>query len=121
MEKSIRDFQFIIYAALFVISMAVLVIVSNQLIFHNSFLNDAQFNVGDWVYWIFAVSFIAAIMFGYSMWANLRDTSRFESLINSSSKSVFVRNLDELERLAKKLGKGYLIQLENAKEKWKVK
>nr|1X9B_A Chain A, hypothetical membrane protein ta0354_69_121 [Thermoplasma acidophilum] len=52
---------------------------------------------------------------------NLSDRAKFESMINSPSKSVFVRNLNELEALAVRLGKSYRIQLDQAKEKWKVK
>ncbi|CAC11498.1 hypothetical membrane protein [Thermoplasma acidophilum] len=121
MERSIRDYQFIIYAIVFVASFSVLIIVSNQLLFHNAFLDTAAFDVGNWVYWIFAVSFIFTITMAYLMVRNLSDRAKFESMINSPSKSVFVRNLNELEALAVRLGKSYRIQLDQAKEKWKVK
>ncbi|PYB68654.1 DUF3198 domain-containing protein [Thermoplasma sp. Kam2015] len=121
MERSIRDYQFIIYAVVFVASFTVLIIASNQLLFHNAFLDAAAFDVGDWVYWIFALSFIFTITMAYLMVKNLSDRAKFESMINSPSKSIFVRNMNDLEMLAARLGKSYKIQLDQAKEKWKVK
>ncbi len=121
MEKSLRDYQFFLYVILFAVSIVVFVISANQLLFHESLLNQLSFNVGYWIYWIFALSLIFALTFIYMVFSVIKNASRFEELINSTSKSTFVKNLKELEIISKKLGKSYIIQLKTAKERWKVK
>ncbi len=121
MERSLRDYQFLIYAILFAISIVVFVISANQLLFHVGLINQLSFDVGYWIYWIFALSLIFAISFLYMLFDIVHKASRFEELINSSSKSIFVKNLKELQYISKRLGKSYVEQLKSAEEKWKVK
>lgn len=124
MQNSWKNYQFYLYVVLFAVGIVFLLITVNDLVSRNSALIRSGFTLsstGDWEYWIFAVSLVLAATFLYMTLKIVVHTKKFEELITSSSKYTFVKNIKELQKLAKELGPHYGEQLNQAMEKWKVK
>lgn len=124
MENSWRNYQFYIYVVLFAVGIVFLVITVNDLVTRNNAIIKAGLTLsttGNWEYWIFAVSLVIAATFLYLTVKIASDTRKFESLINGESKYTFVKNIRDLQKLARELGPRYNDQLNQAMEKWKVK
>ena len=124
MATSWRSFQSYIYAILMAVGAVLLLITFNDLLFHNQVLIDNGFSLiaaGNREYWIFALSLIMAFTFVYMFIKVTNDAKKFKTLINSSSKHTFVKNLRQLQKISKNLGPEYVIELERSMEKWKVK
>jgi len=84
--------------------------------------SDIVEDIGNWYWWFLIISlffFIPAS--GWFMYSNMADRRRFDELIDTDSKKVFVSNLDELEEIAFRLGTTYQEELFDKKEELKVK
>lgn len=123
MSSKIREYQSILYILGAAVALTVFAISANDLIFHNSFLLNNSISlklVGSWIYWIFAITLTLSGILFYMYYKVVEDIRKFQSLINSSSKHIFIRNLKELEEIARHLGKKYVFELEEKKQRWKV-
>lgn len=76
---------------------------------------------GDWVYYIFALSIIGDGYFTYLFFTTVNSRKKFEELMNTDSKSAFVKNVRDLEIEARKLGPSFKRRLEEKKEQLKIK
>lgn len=124
MNKSFREYQSIIYIVVAAVSIIFLLISSNDLIFHSNALTQAGLTLsiaGNWSYWILVLSALGTIIFLYMYIHIISSLRKFNELINSPSKQVFVKNLRELERTARVLGSRERQLLKEAREKWKVR
>lgn len=123
MERSVRDFQEIIYILISAVSLIFFVISTNDLLVHNVILIHAglTLSVGGWIYWIFTVSLIFTFVFLYMFFKTISNLRKFARLINSPSKQTFVKNLVDLEKLAQSLGSVERKALDAAKDRWKVR
>ena len=123
MASAIRDYQSFIYLVLGAVGVTILFVSINDLIIHNASISSAiTFQpLGNWLYWVFAIGLVFALVFFYMFFKIIDDTKKFERLINSSSKQSFVTNLKDLEKLSKTLGRKYSLELKQTKQKWKVK
>ena len=123
MERSIRDYQQIIYIVISAVSLIFFIISTNDLLVHNKAIIHAglTISVGSWIYWVFTVSLIASFVFLYMFFKTVSNLRKFAKLINSPSKQTFVKNLVDLEKLAQSLGTEEKRVLDQAKERWKVK
>jgi hypothetical protein len=74
-----------------------------------------------WVAWLLIISLILLGAAAYFLYANVRDKNRFNELIDTGSKSIFVRNQNELEEIAFRLGTKYQELLFEKKKELKVK
>lgn len=77
--------------------------------------------VNVWNWWILVISSIAIFMGGMYLYTYFRDSRSFNKLIDTSSKSTFRKNLDELEDLSWKLPSSFRKRLLEKKEQLKVK
>ncbi len=124
MKFSFRNYQFIIYIALLALFAVIFLITVNDLLINNTAIQDSGFTLsstGNWIYWIFALSFVFALIFAYFVYRYLADVKSFKELSEGSSKQNFVKNLRKLEKVAQRLGPIFQEQLQKSKEKWNVR
>ncbi|MEM0155480.1 MAG: DUF3198 domain-containing protein [Thermoplasmataceae archaeon] len=119
-----KDYQFFIYLILLAVSVLILIISMNDVLFHNNsfsayFMTFSPF--GNWVYWIFAAGIIFTIIFFYLFYRVILDMRKFDELVSKGSKFNFVKSLKELRTISKRLGPRYQRLLSEAMEKFKVK
>ena len=74
-----------------------------------------------WVAWLFIGALILLGAAAYFLYANVKDKKRFDELIDTGSKSIFVRNQNELEEIAFRLGTTHQEILFDKKKELKVK
>ena len=124
MANSWREYQFYIYVILFAIGVVFLIITINDFVTKNEGIIKAGLTItstGDWEYWIFALALILSTTFLYLSVKVASNTKRFEELIRGESKSAIVKNLKELQRLARELGPRHGEELQKTMDKWKIK
>lgn len=124
MNRSWREYQSYIYLVLLAIGIVFLVMTLNDLIVKDPGLKSSGFTLafaGSWETWIFAVSIVVSMVFAYYFAKVLQETRKFHSLVASSSKHSFVKNLRDLQRIARHLGPRYEQLLRESMDKWKVK
>ncbi|MCL4329930.1 MAG: DUF3198 domain-containing protein [Candidatus Thermoplasmatota archaeon] len=124
MKISFRNYQFIIYIAFLALSAVIFLITTNDLLINNTVIQDSGLTLsstGDWIYWIFALSFVFTLVFAYLVYRYIDDVKNFKKLSEGSSKQTFVKNLKKLEKIAFRLGPLFQEQLQKSKEKWNVR
>jgi len=77
--------------------------------------------LGSWIYWLVLVGPICMIWGGWYIYDLSKTRKEFIELIESDSKSLFKKNLRDLEYAAYKLGNKYQIMLEEKKKDWKIR
>lgn len=77
--------------------------------------------IGYWDYWIFMLALILTFASVYLLFQNVSDRKTFNDLIDTGSKATFVRNQDELEEIAFRLGTKYQDILFDKKKELKIK
>lgn len=124
MSKIYREWFFYIYLILTVVFLFIFMVSSNDLLFHyDGFINNGiTFQAaGNWNYWIFFISLILTAIFTYYTYEWIRDDNFFNEIINSDSKSKFIKNMRELEKIARKHGPTYEERLDSKKSAWKIR
>jgi hypothetical protein len=119
-----KDYQFFIYLVLLAISILVLIISMNDVLFHNSGFSTyfvTFSSIGNWIYWIFVAGVIFTILFFYLFYRVLLDMRKFDELVSKGSKFSLMKSLKELRVISKRLGPRYQKLLSEAMEKYKVK
>ncbi|MCL4343251.1 MAG: DUF3198 domain-containing protein [Candidatus Thermoplasmatota archaeon] len=120
----IREYKPIIYLVILAASLIFMVITMNDLIFLNGSFRDAGLSLlslGNWEYWIFAVSFVLTLLFGYMFFTILRDARKFYAIVENGNKLSLSKNLREMQEIAKKLGSNYEKKLAEATKRWNVR
>ena len=87
----------------------------------NDFLQSFFNATGNWIYWLFIISITFTIACGWIFGDLVLKLSKFNNLIKTTSKATFVRNQEELELLAWKLGPNYLDILDERKHDFKIR
>jgi hypothetical protein len=77
--------------------------------------------IGNWKYWIFLISAATLGISTYLIYSNAKKRSEFNELIETDSKQVFVKNLDDIEYLAFQLGPSYEEKVWDKKQSFKIK
>jgi uncharacterized protein (DUF58 family) len=77
--------------------------------------------LGGWSYYIFVLSLVGFLYFAYLLAATTAQRRRFEELIESDSKSTFVKNSRDLDIIARKLGPSFRKRFEEKKDQLRVK
>ncbi len=124
MSKIYREWMFYIYMILSAIFVIIFIISANDLLFHyNGFINNGlTFEAaGNWNYWIFTLSLIFSGIFLYYTYDWFKDDRFFNEIMNSDSKSKFIKNMRELETIARKHGPSYEERLVEKKSAWKIR
>ncbi len=76
---------------------------------------------GAWNYWIILFSSFGVALGGWYFYDTKKKIKKFESLMETNSKSAFTRNLADLEEIAWYLGGDYSSRLEEKKRKLRIK
>lgn len=124
MASSWREFQSVIYLILMAIGVVLLILTVNDLVIKNSSVIQSGFSLtvlGNWEYWILVAALFISATFAYYFVKVTSDTKKFNELIKSSSKHSFLKNLKELQKIARTLGPSYETELQKSMDKWKVK
>jgi hypothetical protein len=87
----------------------------------NEFLKDFKNGIGNWIYWLFIITMMFAIICGWIFGDLMIKLSKFNKLVKTTSKATFVRNQDELESLAWKLGPKYIDTVDERKHKFRIR
>lgn len=124
MATSWRQYQSYLYLFLMAVGVVLLIMTVNDLIINNTAVIDSGFTLkfmGAWETWLFAIAILIAATFSYYFAKVTSDTKKFHKLLDSSSKQNFVKNLRELQKIARNLGPTYEELLHKSMDKWKVK
>ncbi|MCL4350683.1 MAG: DUF3198 domain-containing protein [Candidatus Thermoplasmatota archaeon] len=123
MQKIFRSLMFYVYFLITIVSVAIFIIASNDLVFHNpGFTSVVSFSsVGNWNYWILILAFLVFLVMFYYTYEWIKDDIFFNSNIHSDSKASFLKNMRKLEKIARKHGGLYNERLKEKKASWKIK
>jgi hypothetical protein len=77
--------------------------------------------LGNYIYWLFLIMVTLTIACGWIFFDMMIKRQKFNDLIQTSSKATFVRNQNELEELAWKLGPRYMELLNERKRKFRIR
>ncbi len=122
--RNIRERLLIVSGSIFAISMIGLTISSIYLFFRDAvpdFLGNIASAPGNWNYWILLLSGLGLMVGGWYFYDTVKKRRKFEDLMETNSRSKFMRNLPELEDIAWYLGKEYEERLEEKKRTLRVK
>ena len=87
----------------------------------NQFLNDFYDSIGDYNYWLFIGMVALTIAGGWIFVDAILKLQKFNKLIQTTSKATFVRNQNEIEELAWKLGPKYQDMVYERKRKFRIR
>lgn len=123
MEMSWREYQYYMYLVFTALFLILFLISFNDLVIHYSGISNlvSLTSLGNWLYWIIAISFSLTLVFFYYLYRYTNDSKKFYNLINGSSKQTFVKNFKDLEIISSRLGPSYVKELEKAKNKWNMR
>ena len=88
---------------------------------NNEMLTGFYNAIGNWNYWLFIITITLTIACGWIFFDLMLKLSKFKKLINTTSKATFVRNQDEIESLAWKLGPKYMDIVDECKQQFKIR
>lgn len=124
MSFNLKNLYIYFYMALMVVSFIFFLITFNDLITGNMTIENSGLtlvSIGNWQYWVFALSFIGFFIFLYYSYSWIKDDNFFRKNINNESKANFIKNLRKLERIARKHGKNYEEMIKERKAYWKIR
>lgn len=124
MKPDLREYKPFAYIIILAVSVIFFIISANDLIFGDKYIMNnfvTLTSIGTWEYWVFTISFIFTVTFGYFVFVVFRDTRKFYDIIERGTKQSFLKNYKELQQIAKKLGPKLEESLAEATKKWKVK
>ncbi len=87
----------------------------------NGFLQSIFDALGNYIYWLFIAMITLTIACGWIFVDLVLSRQKFDELVKTGSKAVFVRNFNELEDLAWKLGPKYMDIVYERKKKLRIK
>jgi len=77
--------------------------------------------IGNYDVWALLIGFLLLIICAYYLYDYIASRKRFEELVDTGSKSKLLRNFEEIDRLAYKLGSAYSIKWKDIKRKHKIR
>lgn len=84
-------------------------------------LNNLMDQIGDYKYWCILIGPVLILAGGWYFYDNLNKRREFAELMETTSKKMFIKNLDRLEFLAWKLTPWHQVELTKKKKKFHVK
>ncbi|MGM0509913.1 MAG: DUF3198 domain-containing protein [Thermoplasmatota archaeon] len=63
--------------------------------------------VGDWIYWFLVIGGFLTLIFGWLIIDRFKKMKEFKDLVETESKSKFIKNIARIETLALSLGPQY--------------
>jgi hypothetical protein len=88
---------------------------------NNEFLQNFFDLLGNWIYWLFIIAIMFMIACGWIFGDLVLKLSKFNKLIKTTSKATFVRNQEEIETLAWKLGPKFIDIVDERKHDFKIR
>ncbi len=85
------------------------------------YLEDILKNIGGWIVWMVVAGPIFLIGGGWYFFDGIMKRREFNSLIDTDSKAVFVRNYDRLEELAYYLTENHKQRFYDKRDVFKIK
>jgi H+/Cl- antiporter ClcA len=82
---------------------------------------DFVTSIGAWGYWFFVLGILGAVAGGYFTYSYVSTLRKFERLMSMKGRSNFIRDLDEIERLAYVLGPSFEKRVVEKKSEMKIK
>lgn len=111
----------IISLSFFIVSAIGIFLIDLDFFKNNEILQDFFNSIGAWNYWLFMVAITFAVGCGWIFADLMLKLSKFNKLINTTSKATFVRNQEEIENLAWKLGPKYMNIVDDRKHKFRIR
>lgn len=112
----------------FIVSLLFLILSSLGIFFSDyDFVKDNEFlqnffnSIGNWNYWLFIIVITLTIACGWIYGDLMLKLSKFKELMKTTSKATFVRNQEEIETLAWKLGPKYIDIVTDRKTEFKIR
>lgn len=93
----------------------------HEFVLNNDFLNNFYNGIGNWNYWLFIIAITITVACGWIYGDLMLKLSKFNGLIKTTSKATFVRNQEEIETLAWKLGPKYMDIVDERKQKFRIR
>ena len=78
-------------------------------------------DIGAWSYWALLFGVMAAILGGYYTYSHIDKMRKFEAMMENRGRVNFMRDLDEIERLAYELGAAFEARVIERKREFKLK
>jgi hypothetical protein len=82
---------------------------------------DIIASVGAWGYWLILFGVLGGIAGGYYTFDRISRARSFNKFMATRSRAHFIRDLDEIERLAYGLGPGFELRVLERKREYKLK
>lgn len=123
-RKYVLEISFIglIFGSIFLALSTVGVFLENyDFVKDSAFLKGFLDTLGNYKYWLFIIALCVTIACGWIFGDLILKLKKFNSLIKTESKATFVRNQNELEELAWKLGPKYSKILNKRKRKFRIR
>ncbi len=70
-------------------------------------ISDMGDAIGDWIYWLLVIGGFLTLIFGWLIIDRFKKMKEFKDLIETESKSKFIKNIARIETLALALGPQY--------------
>ncbi len=77
--------------------------------------------LGNWTYWFLVIGGFLVLVFGWYFIDRVKNINKFKDLMDTTSKSKFIKNIAEIETLALSLGKKYEDQVTEREKEYKIK
>ena len=82
---------------------------------------DMNNAIGNWIYWLLVVGVLMILFLGLYVWDRHKKIQEFNELIDTQSKSKFVKNIARLETLALILGPRYEEEFLEKEKQYKIR
>ena len=82
---------------------------------------DMNNAIGNWIYWLLVVGVLMILFMGLYVWDRHKKIEEFKELIDTQSKSKFVKNIARLETLALILGPRYEEEFLEKEKQYKIR
>ena len=86
-----------------------------------SVIEDYSEAVGAWNWWILVIALVGVFVGGYYLYSYIKDSRKFEKLIDTNSKATFLRNMEELDELSWELPGSYRERFYEKRAQFKIK
>lgn len=78
-------------------------------------------SIGAWGYWAILIGVLAAIAGGYYTYDHIAQMRKFEQMMEGRGRANFIKDLDEIERLAYNLGPSFEMRVFERKREFRLK
>ncbi len=77
--------------------------------------------LGNWTYWFLVIGGFLVLVFGWFFGDRVNKIKKFNKLMDTNSKSKFIKNIAEIETLALSLGKKYEDRVTEREKEYKIR